>query len=86
MQRRTFLFGMAGAALASPLPSCAAPKRLGTIAFVQRDGLWIQDLRASQPARLIDGTRISAPRLSPSGQWIAYSRNGTAAVVSRDGK
>jgi Tol biopolymer transport system component len=83
MRRRSFLF----AAGAAAVPGWSAESSLGTIAYIQADGLCIRDLPAQTPRRLVDGTNLKAPRFSPSGKWIAYSQDDVLHVVSRqDGK
>jgi dipeptidyl aminopeptidase/acylaminoacyl peptidase len=85
MRRRTFLFGTAGAVLASSRQSWAAPGPLGTIAFTQRDGLWIRDLPDGTAHKLVNGKKVVSPRFSPSGQWITYFHEDAVRVVSVDG-
>jgi dipeptidyl aminopeptidase/acylaminoacyl peptidase len=82
MNRRAFLF-----AAASAYSARAAGLGLGTIAYIQQNGLWTRDLPAGDPLRLVEGAKLEAPRFSPSGKWIAYSRNDLLYAVSReDGK
>jgi Tol biopolymer transport system component len=87
MRRRTFLFVTAGAVAGSlAQDGVQAPGPLGTIAFTQRDGLWIRNLPDGPPKRLVSGTKIASPRFSPSGQWISYFQDDALHVVSLDGK
>jgi Tol biopolymer transport system component len=80
MDRRSFLF-----AAASAIAARAAGPALGTLAYIQSDGLWIRDLPDGEPTRIAEGAKLESPRISPSGRWIAYSRNDALYVVSRDG-
>jgi hypothetical protein len=95
MRRRTFLFVTAGAVAGSLRPggfaqdgtrAQAAPGPLGTVAFTQRDGLWIRHLPDGPPKRLVSGTKIASPRFSPSGQWITCLQDDALHVVSIDGR
>jgi dipeptidyl aminopeptidase/acylaminoacyl peptidase len=83
MYRRTFLLSTLGTALASSMR--AAPKSLGTLAYVEADGLTVRDLPDGEPRKVL-GTAVEFPRLSPSGKWILYTQNDKAYVVSIDGK
>jgi len=58
---------------------------MGTIAFIQRDGLWIRSLPAGKPARLVAATTLESPRFSPSGHWVAYFQGDNLRLVSRAG-
>lgn len=82
MQRRTFLLASLGAALARTV---RAANSLGTIAYVEYDGLTIRTLPDGEPRKVLD-TAVSFPRVSPSGKWISYKENDVAFVVSVDGK
>ena len=75
MQRRAFLLGVCTTALLS----CARKPGLGTVAYVQADGLWVRDLPDGRPRKVSTGGRT--PRFSPSGQWIAFD----GGVVRSDG-
>jgi dipeptidyl aminopeptidase/acylaminoacyl peptidase len=77
MHRRQFLITTAGV-----LSARAAGSGLGTIAYVQEDGLWTRDLPAGAPKQAVEGAKLSAPRFSPSGKWIAYTQSGAVQVVS----
>jgi Tol biopolymer transport system component len=85
MRRRSFLFGAACAAWNCALPGRAAPEQLGTIAYIERDGLWIRALPNGRPYRLAAGASFDSPRFSPSGKWVACYRAGVLHVVSIDG-
>jgi hypothetical protein len=50
----------------------AASGDLGTIAYVQADGLWVRDLPDGAPKKLL-GKAVESPRFSPSGEWIAHN-------------
>jgi dipeptidyl aminopeptidase/acylaminoacyl peptidase len=75
MQRRGFLLS----ACASALCSRAADRSLGTIAYLQADGLWVRDLPDGRPRKVSKGAK--APCFSPSGEWIAFD----GGVVRSDG-
>jgi Tol biopolymer transport system component len=85
MNRRTFLFGATAGALAGHIFGAAAARQLGTIAYVQIDGLWVRALPDGEPRKLVGGP-VLFPRFSPSGQWIFYTQNDAGFVVSVDGK
>jgi TolB protein len=85
MRRRAFLIGAGGAGLSLALPAWAAEGSLGTIAFIQRDGLWVRSLPDGKPVRLVAAATLESPRFSPSGKWIAYLQGDVVHVVSRDG-
>ena len=78
MRRRTFLVGTLGAAFAA---SVRAAKSLGTIAYVEYDGLTARTLPDGQPRKVLDAP-VSFPRFSPSGKWILYRHNDVSYVVS----
>lgn len=82
MQRRSFLFGGIAATGTCLLPGSAAQKPLGTIAFVQNQGLWIRELPNGRSYSLVSDTQVKSPRYSPSGKWIAYLRHDVLHVVS----
>ena len=85
MRRRAFLFSAGSAGLGLALRGWAAEGSLGTIAFIQPDGLWIRSLPDGKPERLVGATTLASPRFSPSGKWIAYLRSDVLHVVSNDG-
>jgi hypothetical protein len=85
MQRRTFLVALSTSSLLPALRLPVADAPLGTIVFVQEDGLWLRELPAGELKRLTTGARIRSPRLSPSGQWIAYQSGPALHVIHRDG-
>jgi hypothetical protein len=58
---------------------------LGTIAYIQKDGLWTRDLPSGTPRRLVEGANLQAPRFSPSGKWISYFGNETLQTISHAG-
>jgi Tol biopolymer transport system component len=84
MQRRTFLLGTLGTALASSIRVFGTGESLGMIAFVGIDGLWVRALPDGEPRNLVGGP-VSFPRFSPWGKWIMYTQNELAYVVSLDG-
>ena len=85
MQRRTFLLGTLGTALASSIRAFETGESLGMIAFVEIDGHWVRSLPNGETRNLVGGP-VSFPRFSPSGKWIMYAQNEIAYVVSLDGK
>jgi dipeptidyl aminopeptidase/acylaminoacyl peptidase len=85
MRRRAFLCSAGSAGLGLALPVLGAEATLGTIAFIQRDGLWIRGLPNGKPERLAGATALASPRFSPSGMWIAYLRSDVPHVISRHG-
>lgn len=85
MRRRAFLCSAGSAGLSLALSARAAEGSLGTIAFIQRDGLWVRSLPDGEPERLVAATALASPRFSPSGKWIAYLQAGVLYVVSADG-
>ena len=85
MRRRSFLFA-AGAAAVSSFCKLSAQNTLGTLTWVQSDGLWIRNLPDGSPVKIASGTRLSSPRVSPSGRWISYADgNDKLSVVRSDG-
>jgi len=62
MRRRTFLFATFG-----PAWLAAEENRgpLDTLAYVQRDGLWLRDLPDGRPLRIAAGAKIDSPRTPP---------------------
>ena len=85
MRRRSFLFGAISAAWTRPLPGWAAQGPLGTIAYIQHDGLWIRELPNGTPHRIVSRTKIDSPRFSASGKWITYFRHDVLHVASTGG-
>lgn len=84
MHRRAFLLGAMGGVCRYALP--AVQGSLGTVAYIQEDGLYLRELRDGSPRRLVTGTKMDSPRFSPSGKWIAYFRDDVLHVVSREGR
>ena len=66
-------------ACAAALPARAAKPELGTIAYLQTDGLWVRTLPDGPPHKLAEIAKM--PRFSPSGEWIAFD----GGVIRRDG-
>jgi dipeptidyl aminopeptidase/acylaminoacyl peptidase len=75
MHRREFLLGAGAVAL----PCRAADSPLGTIAYLQTDGLWVRDLPDGRPRKI--AAPVKTPRFSPSTEWIAFD----GGVVRSDG-
>ena len=63
----------------------SAPARLGRIAFIQQDGLWVRELPAGVPQRLVNATGMESPLFSPAGDWIACYRDEALHVLRLDG-
>lgn len=84
MRRRTFLLGFGAAALAAAFESPSEPK-LGTIAYILKDGLWVLDLPASRARRILAGGKLQYPKFSPSGEWITYKQNDRDYKIRVDG-
>jgi WD40-like Beta Propeller Repeat len=83
MRRRTFLLGSLRPAW---LGAQQERHGLGTLAYVQPDGLWVRDLPDGRPRRIAAGGQIASPRFSPSGLWVLFIQNRTPHVVSREGR
>ena len=64
--------------------SSPAPAALGTLAYIQQGDLWVRDLPAGTPRRLTSSGHASAPRWSPSGDWLAYCAGGQLSVLRAD--
>jgi hypothetical protein len=82
MRRRTLLYGALSAGWLAGQGSRRPP---GSLAFVAHDALWIQNLPDGQAQRVASGADILQPRISPSGDFIAYQRAGVSYLVSRAG-
>lgn len=82
MRRRSFLIA-AGAAAVSLTQKGSAESSLGTLAWVQPDGLWIRELPDGHGARIVAGSGLHEPRLSPSGRWISYADEKDKQFVAR---
>lgn len=67
MRRREFLWS----ACALAFPTRAANATLGTIAYLQADGLWVRSLPDGRPRKVIERS-VKSPRFSPSGTWISF--------------
>jgi hypothetical protein len=83
MQRRSLLLGAAAAFCPALLPA-ASP--LGSLVYVQRDGLWIRQLTAAKPMRLIAARNLEQPRFSASGNWVSCEDGDRLHVISPDGQ
>src|SRR5215471_16913991 len=82
MRRRAFLLG-------SLAPVCVRAQHgsspLGTLTYVQTDGLWTRQLPDGRPRRIVTGGTITSPCFSSSGRWILYTTGENHHVVSLDG-
>jgi dipeptidyl aminopeptidase/acylaminoacyl peptidase len=85
IERRKFLLGALGTALALTSEASRTPQSLGVIAFVDNGGLSVRELPDGEPRNLVSGA-VSFPSFSPSGKWISYQLGGQTSVVSADGK
>ena len=56
-----------------------------TLAYAAGGSLWIRDLPDGSPQPLVSGARLGTPRISPSGEWIAYRQGDAACVVACSG-
>ena len=59
---------------------------LGSIAFVETDGLSIRTVPDGPFVRLATGSRVHSPRFSPSGQWIAFHDGDNLYVAGAGGR
>ena len=59
---------------------------LGSIAFVETDGLSIRTVPDGPFVRLATGSRVHSPRFSPSGQWIAFHDGENLYVAGAGGR
>jgi dipeptidyl aminopeptidase/acylaminoacyl peptidase len=85
MRRRSFLWA-AGAALCS-FQRGSAQNPLGTLTWVEADGLWIRELPHGAPAKIASTAGLHTPRFSSTGAWITYlDADENRFVVSRDGR
>src|SRR5262245_29031716 len=50
----------------------AQPPTLGTLAYVQEGDVWVRALPDGLVRRLTTSGDASAPRWSPSGEWLSY--------------
>ena len=82
MRRREFLLGSLGSAR---LAAQQQVPPLGTLAYVQADGLWVRELPDRRPRQVAAGARIVSPCFSPSGRWILFTSGEILHVVSREG-
>jgi dipeptidyl aminopeptidase/acylaminoacyl peptidase len=78
MTRRSFVLGAIG------VGARGAGSGLGTIAYIQDDGLWVCGL-PEPPRRLVSGDGLNTPRISPSGKWISYMAGQTVHVIAASG-
>ena len=76
----------AGAAAVASGFEASAQGSLGSLIWVQPDGLWIRALPGGQTAKIASGNRLHNPRFSPTGQWVSYSDGDEKQfVIRRDG-
>ncbi|SPE37005.1 exported hypothetical protein [Candidatus Sulfopaludibacter sp. SbA3] len=86
MRRRSFLLACGTAAVSTAWQG-AAQTSLGTLAWAESGGLWIRELPDGRPVKVASGDGLHAPRISPSGRWIAYrNREDKVSVARRDGQ
>lgn len=82
MRRRAFLLSAIGSGWLAAQPRVQS---LGSLAWVQADGLWIRDLPAGRARRIAAGAMLASPRFSPSGLWVLFNSERILSVVSREG-
>ena len=73
VNRRAFIYNafcLTGCSVFSVASEAATP--LGSIVYVQKDGLWLRELPGGTPRLLVGGSNLATPRFSPSGKWISY--------------
>jgi dipeptidyl aminopeptidase/acylaminoacyl peptidase len=81
MRRRSFL--LAGTAALSLARKSHARSALGTLAWVQADGLWTRELPDGRPKQIRSGAPLHDPRFSPTGRFIAYKDHQDQVFVAR---
>src|SRR5579864_6260490 len=57
----------------------------GSVAFIREGDLWVQDLTHGTSARLTHDGRNHSPKWSPTGDWLAFLKEGQAWVIRADG-
>ena len=70
-------FVLAGLAFGASAP--------GSIAFIRDGDVWVQDLTRGISARLTNDGHNHSPRWSPTGEWLAFLKEGQAWVIRPDG-
>lgn len=85
MRRRRFVADALGVLLGSTVRTWGRPNPLGTLAYLQSDGLWVRDLPDGRPRRLVESAKLASPRFSSTGDWLAFLDRGQVRVASRDG-
>lgn len=83
MNRRAFIYNaicLTGGSLFRASGETA--RSLGTIAYLQTDGLWLRELPGGSPRLLVSGRNLAKPRFSPSGKWISYLQANKLHVLS----
>ncbi len=60
----------------------AAP---GPLAFIRAGDVWVHDFAMGRTARLTTDGRNHSPKWSPTGEWLAFLREGQAWVMRADG-
>jgi Tol biopolymer transport system component len=84
MRRRSFLVVAGTAAICNWKGS--GQTSLGTLVWVQPDGLWVRVLPDGRAAKIASGNWLHDPRFSPSGRWISYTdADGKQFVIRADG-
>ena len=79
------MFTAGGAALRAARSGWGAEGTLGSIAFIQRDGLWTRSLPGGRFERLAGAAGLDSPRFSPTGRWIACFQGDLAYAIPRGG-
>jgi hypothetical protein len=83
MRPRSFLVAAGAAAVSNGKGS--GQTSLGTIVWVQPDGIWIGDLPDGQPFKILPGSGFHDPRFSPEGGTIWYKQDDEDRAVRLDG-
>jgi Tol biopolymer transport system component len=69
------------AAAQPPSPS----SNLGALAYIQGGNVWVKELPAGEPRRLTTDGHNANPRWSPSGEWLAFSKDNQSWVIRKSG-
>jgi Tol biopolymer transport system component len=73
------------ARLATQVTELETQSNLGWLAYVQGGDIWVRRLPDGEPQRLTEDGRNSAPRWSPSGNWLTFRKENDMWVVHADG-
>ena len=64
---------------------CQKEKDLASVAYIQGGNLWVKKLPEGEAKQPITSGKITNPRWSPSGQWLAYLKGGQLGVLQCPG-